>query len=73
MLFISALQLLPGPLWSRVEIPVRVPSMGQIELFDHLTVRKQMTDVKLLVLHNNTWNHLSMCKRISSFEQNYLS
>ena len=33
-----------------------------IELFDHLTVWKQMTDVliELLVIHGNTWNHLTL-------------
>ena len=41
-----SLPLLLGPLWSRVVAPDKVPSMGQIELFDHLTVYKQMTDVK---------------------------
>ena len=29
----------------------------------YLTVCKQMTDVKLLVLHKNTWNHLTVCKQ----------
>ena len=37
----------PGPLWSGVVIPLRGPSMNQIELFNHLNVYKQMTDVKL--------------------------
>ena len=36
---------LPGPLWPGVVTPDRILSMGQIELFDHLTVCKQMTDV----------------------------
>ena len=25
-----------------------------------------MTNVELLVLHNNTWNHLNVCKKLSS-------
>ena len=25
-----------------------------------------MTDVELLELHNNTWNHLTVCKQMSS-------
>ena len=25
---------------------------------------KQMTDVKLLVLHSNTWNHSTVCKPV---------
>ena len=41
----SLLPLLLGPLWPREETPDRVLSMGQIELFDHLIVCKQMTDV----------------------------
>ena len=38
---------LPGSLWLGVILPVRVSSIGQIELFTNLTVWKQMTDVKL--------------------------
>ena len=30
----TSLQLFPGQLWSLVVVPDRVPSMGQIELFD---------------------------------------
>ena len=30
----------------------------------HLNAYKQMTDVKLLVLHSNTWNHLAVCKQM---------
>ena len=33
-----SLPLLPGPLWPRVVPPERVLSMGEIGLFDHLTV-----------------------------------
>ena len=33
-------------------------------MHDHLTVCKQMTDVKLLVLHSNTWNFLTVCKQM---------
>ena len=45
MLSTSSLPLLPGPLWAGVVALDRVLSMGQIELFDHLTVCKQMTDI----------------------------
>ena len=38
-----SLWLLPGPLWSRVVVAVRLPSMGQVELLNC----KQMTDIKL--------------------------
>ena len=42
-----SLPSLPGPLWARVETPVRVLSVSQIELFHFKTVCKQMTYVKL--------------------------
>ena len=42
--------------------------MGQIELFEHLTVCKQMTDVKLFVLGNNTLTHLTVYKERSNAE-----
>ena len=32
----------------------------------YLNVCKQITDVKLLLLHRNTWNKLTMCKKMSS-------
>ena len=31
-------------------------------MYIYLNVCKQMTDVKLLLLHSNTWNHLTVCK-----------
>ena len=40
--------LLPDLLWPGVVVTVWVPTMRQIELFNHLTVRKQMTNVKLI-------------------------
>ena len=42
-----SLPLLPSPLWPGVVVPDKVLSMGQIELFDILTVCKQMTYAKL--------------------------
>ena len=38
------LPLLPGPLWPRVVVPQRVPCLGQIELFNHLTACKKTND-----------------------------
>ena len=32
----------------------------------YLYVSKQMTDVKLLQLHRNNWNHLTVCKQMNS-------
>ena len=42
----------------------------QKEIFNHTLylkafVGKEMTDVKI-VLNSNSWNHLTMCKQISS-------
>ena len=39
------LSLIPDPLWPGVVAPGRVLSMSWIEMFDHLSVYKQMTDV----------------------------
>ena len=47
MLNTPSLPLLPGPLKAKVVVPVRAPYMYQIELFDHLALCKQMTNVKL--------------------------
>ena len=35
-------------------------------MYIHLNVCKQMTDITLLLLHSNTWNHLTLFKRMSS-------
>ena len=32
-------------------------------MYIYLNVYKQMTDVKLLLLYNNTWNHLTVWKK----------
>ena len=45
MWYASLWSLLPGPLG--VVVPVRVPSIGQIDLFNNLTVCKQISDAKL--------------------------
>ena len=37
-------------------------------MYNHFTVYKQITDVKLLVLHSNTWNHLTVCKQITDLK-----
>ena len=60
--------LLPGPLWSRVVVPVRVPSMGQIDLFEsylypivmcyHIAVLTNDCWLEL-ILDWNTWNHIT--------------
>ena len=35
-----------------------------LEQFNHLSEGKQMTDVKLLALYSNTWDHLTVLERI---------
>ena len=40
-------------------------------MYNHLTMCKQMTTVKLLMLHSNTWNHFTMCKQMIKTKQNY--
>ena len=37
------------PRFTGVIVPIRVPSMSQIELFNHGAVCKQITDVELFV------------------------
>ena len=41
-----SLPLPQGLLWPEVVAPDRVQSMGQIQLFDPLTVYKQMIDIE---------------------------
>ena len=36
-----------NPLWPGVVVPVNIAYKSQIEVFNHLTVCQQMTDVKL--------------------------
>ena len=42
----SSLPLLSVLLWPGVVVSVLVPSMRQIQLFNHLTVCKQITDIE---------------------------
>ena len=35
-------------------------------IYIHLNVCKWMTHVKLLLLHNNTWSHLTVYKKMKS-------
>ena len=41
------LPMLRGPLWLELVVPDRILSIDQIQLFELLTVRRQMTDVEL--------------------------
>ena len=48
-------------------------------MYIHLNVCKQMTGVKLLLLHRNTWNYLTVCKKyelqlvLKCYQQNVLT
>ena len=39
-------------------------------MYIYLNVCLQMTDLKLLLLHSSTWNHLIVCKQM--INNNYL-
>ena len=51
----SSLPLLQSPPWPRVEVLVRVSFMSQTEVFDHLTMYKQMNSGLFNVLPINYW------------------
>ena len=71
-----SLLLLQGHLWPRVLKPVRVKSIDQIELFDHLQYWKPLNCVQtidkylieLLVLYSNVWNYLNVGIRMNNVE-----
>ena len=46
---------------------MKLPSIYSFKshVYIHLNVCKQMTDVKLWLLHGNTWNHLTVCKQMT--------
>ena len=50
-----SMPLLLGPHWPGVVVPFRVSSVSQTELFNHLTVGKQMAAVKL-----NCWCYIAI-------------
>ena len=66
-----SLSLLPGPLWLGMIVPVKVTSLGQTELFNHLLYWKpfnyvQINDkclIELLVLDNIAWNNFTVANR----------
>ena len=58
----SSFPLLPIPPRSREIVPVMVPTMDQIELFNPLIYLKQFNwQIELLVFESNTWNHFIIC------------
>ena len=60
-----SLSSLPDPLWPKVVTPDMVLSMGQIELFDIQTVRKQMTYATLNFFEIELFDHLTVCKQMT--------
>ena len=57
----------PGPLANTKQISsnsFKNEITNKSFMYINLNVNKQMTDVKLLLLHNNTWNHLTVCKQM---------
>ena len=68
--------LWPGPIKLGDVVPVKVQSIGQIELINHFLYLKPFNCVKtydrywneLLVLHSNIWNCLNACKRMNYVE-----
>ena len=65
---------LPCPLWSEVVVPVRISSMGQIDLFIYIPYLMPYT-CKLFVLGKVTWSysqlllvtccHITLCKHMN--------
>ena len=59
-----SLSLLPGPLWFRVEVLVRVSSFAQKDLFENhlyqIEIFENITPCKLFVLDRNTWNNMTL-------------
>ena len=47
--------------WSRIVVPVKVSSMGQIEVLSLLYYKLfNYVQIELLVLNSNAWNHLTV-------------
>ena len=71
----SSLPLFPGPLEAIVVVPDRVPSMNQIEIYNHILYVKpfnydQTNDwlIELLLWHRNIWNRLTQYKQMNNVE-----
>ena len=48
-----------------MDVYIRVPSLGKIELRNYSTEGKQVIHEELLDLHSNTWNNLSENKTLT--------
>ena len=69
----QSLPLLPCPLWPGVVVPVRIPSLDRMELFNHLLYlnpfnfqTNERCWIELLVFDSHTWNHLTVCKWVNN-------
>ena len=49
-----------------------ISDISYIYIYIYINVGNQMTDVKLLLLHNNTRNHWTVCKQMSSGSESVL-
>ena len=63
---ISSLSFPPASLGPKVVVPIRVPSVHQIKLFNHLPSLKKFQCANKIISISNTWNHLTVRKQISS-------
>ena len=43
----------------------------EIELFDYLTVCKQITLIELLFVYSSNWNHWTVCKQVMNSKLKY--
>ena len=63
-----SLLLFPDPLCPRVVIPLQVPFMDHADLFNLFLYLRPFNSMQmeLFLRDNNTWNHLTTCKLVSS-------
>ena len=57
------MQSISSRIWTRVAVPI---SYNDNHYTTGTSYCKEMTDDKLLLLHSNSWNHLTLCKEIST-------
>ena len=54
-------------MWKQISSHLKMKSLSNYSqtnhIYIHLNVYKQRTDGKLLLLHSNTWNYLTVCKK----------
>ena len=60
-----SLPLFPDSFWLGIIVSNRVPSIGQIELLQHLLNLKLFNCVQIELLVLDTWKYIIVCKQIS--------